>query len=169
VTLVTVLPPGSQRHCWCGLHDIRRLGTHLINERIERHPQLSPVGIHSCTLQRDEVPAGRHSIDPCTHRRTHLPTHSIATDCRAAALRSSDGKMHGTRRWVGHGAQGQRPMPQGANAAKAGETSAFGDATDHADKRARPLERRDRNTARPPLVFIRLRNPCFLARRRLLG
>jgi len=89
--------------------------------------------------------------------------------CRAAALRSGDGKMHRTDYWVGQGAQGQRPVPQRANAAKAGETSAFGDATDHADKRARPLERRDRNTARPPLVFIRLRNPCFLARRRLLG
>jgi hypothetical protein len=31
------------------------------------------------------------------------------------------------------------------------------------------LERRDFKTARPARVFIRLRNPCFFARRRLLG
>lgn len=169
MTLVTVLSLHRGCQCWCGLHDLRRASAHLVDQRIQRYPQLSPVGIHSSTLQRDEIPPGRQPIGTGPHGRAHLPAHSITGDSRTTALRGGDGKMHGTRRWVGHGTQGQRPMPQRANAAKAGETGAFGDATDHADKRARPLERRDRNTARPPLVFIRLRNPCFLARRRLLG
>lgn len=51
VTLVTLLPPSSHRQCWCGLRDIRRLCTHLVNQRIQRYPQLSPVGIHSCALE----------------------------------------------------------------------------------------------------------------------
>jgi len=33
----------------------------------------------------------------------------------------------------------------------------------------RPLARRRASTARPLLVFIRLRNPCVLERRRRLG
>jgi len=40
---------------------------------------------------------------------------------------------------------------------------------DHTVSRARPLARRDFNTARPARVLIRARNPCFLARRRAFG
>ena len=39
----------------------------------------------------------------------------------------------------------------------------------YADSRRRPLARRARRTARPPLVDIRARKPCFFARRRILG
>jgi hypothetical protein len=38
-----------------------------------------------------------------------------------------------------------------------------------ADSRARPLRRRALRTPRPPAEAMRARNPCFLARRRLLG
>jgi len=37
------------------------------------------------------------------------------------------------------------------------------------ETRLRPLARRRASTARPLLVFIRLRNPCVLERRRRLG
>ena len=40
---------------------------------------------------------------------------------------------------------------------------------DQADKRARPLSRRDLRTARPARVLMRARNPCLRFRRRLLG
>lgn len=39
----------------------------------------------------------------------------------------------------------------------------------YADRRARPLERREERTARPARVRIRSRKPCVLARRRLFG
>lgn len=35
--------------------------------------------------------------------------------------------------------------------------------------RARPLARREERTERPPLVAMRARKPCFLARLRLFG
>ena len=38
-----------------------------------------------------------------------------------------------------------------------------------AESRARPRSRRALSTARPPLVDMRWRNPCFLARFRLFG
>jgi hypothetical protein len=41
--------------------------------------------------------------------------------------------------------------------------------TDQADRRARPLSRRDFRTARPARVLMRARKPCFLDRRRALG
>jgi len=52
---------------------------------------------------------------------------------------------------------------------KTGEVVLAGQATNHADKRARPFRRRERRTARPPRVLIRERKPCFFARLRTLG
>jgi hypothetical protein len=43
------------------------------------------------------------------------------------------------------------------------------DASDQAERRARPFCRRVRRIARPARVCIRLRNPWRLARLRLLG
>ena len=40
---------------------------------------------------------------------------------------------------------------------------------DHALSLARPLRRRERRTARPPRVDMRLRNPCLVERFRLFG
>jgi len=42
-------------------------------------------------------------------------------------------------------------------------------AADQADRRWRPLSRRDLRMARPARVLIRARKPCFLARWRLFG
>jgi hypothetical protein len=52
---------------------------------------------------------------------------------------------------------------------KANEGVALADPIDQADRRARPLARRDLSTARPARVLIRARKPCLRARRRLLG
>jgi hypothetical protein len=52
---------------------------------------------------------------------------------------------------------------------EANEGVAFADPIDQADRRARPLARRDLSTARPARVLIRARKPCLRARRRLLG
>jgi hypothetical protein len=43
------------------------------------------------------------------------------------------------------------------------------DPGDQAERRVRPLSRRDFSTARPPRVLIRARKPCLRLRRRLLG
>jgi len=57
----------------------------------------------------------------------------------------------------------------GAFAPKANEGVALADPVDQADRRARPLARRDLSTARPARVLMRARKPCLRARRRLLG
>src|SRR4051794_30464018 len=49
------------------------------------------------------------------------------------------------------------------------ELRSAADAADQADRRWRPLSRRDFSTARPALVLIRARKPCFFARCKLLG
>ncbi len=73
---------------------------------------------------------------------------------------------------VGGGQEGQRhrrrpdPSPRPPHL---DEGAAIPDAPDQADRRWRPLSRRERNTARPARVDIRCRNPWRLARRRLLG
>ena len=50
-----------------------------------------------------------------------------------------------------------------------GEPSLTREPARHAERRARPFWRRDRNTARPPRLLIRCRNPCFLDRFLTLG
>ncbi len=65
------------------------------------------------------------------------------------------------------------PEPARANICsplgEAGEITPALETSDQADRRWRPLARRDLRTARPARVLMRLRKPCFLERRRLLG
>ena len=64
----------------------------------------------------------------------------------------------------------QRVDPQAdAFSPKTDEGVSLLDPADQADRRARPLARRDLSTARPARVLMRARNPCLRARRRLLG
>ena len=49
------------------------------------------------------------------------------------------------------------------------ERTAITNPPDQADRRRRPLSRRERRTLRPARVAMRERKPCFFARRRLLG
>ena len=57
----------------------------------------------------------------------------------------------------------------GAASRQALESVAVANSMDQADRRARPLARRFLSTARPARVLIRERNPCFFARRWVLG
>ena len=52
---------------------------------------------------------------------------------------------------------------------KSSEVVTARQSTNHAEMRARPFRRRERNTARPPRVLIRDRKPCFFARLRTFG
>ena len=57
----------------------------------------------------------------------------------------------------------------GRSARERDEGRMVADAPDQAERRARPRERRALSTARPPRVRMRVRNPCFFLRFRLLG
>jgi len=72
-------------------------------------------------------------------------------------------------RRVGDEADGERPASGWANMAEGVEGPSVPDPPDQAESRVRPLRRRARTMARPARVDMRCRNPCRLARRRLLG
>ncbi len=119
-------------------------------------------------LARWQLPAG-------SRRAQHgpqLPAHTIAND--GGSERATERERHPRRRracWrieeVG------APQHSGPSAPTIGrdarEGAALSDAPDQADSRCRPLARRAFKTARPARVLMRLRKPCFLARRRLFG
>ncbi len=85
---------------------------------------------------------------------------------------ATDGECHTWRnqsRIVDERAPERVDPHAGAFSPKANEGLALADPVDQADRRARPLARRDLSTARPARVLIRARKPCLRARRRLLG
>ncbi len=85
---------------------------------------------------------------------------------------ATDGECHAWRnqsRIVDERAPERIDPHTSAFSPKAEEGVALADPVDQADRRARPLARRDLSTARPARVLMRARNPCFRARRRLLG
>ena len=63
----------------------------------------------------------------------------------------------------------ERPAPPATTLRELHEGRMALDSSNQAERRARPLRRRDFTTARPPRVRIRSRNPCFFDRLRLLG
>ena len=79
---------------------------------------------------------------------------------------------HTRRLYVG---VGDRGAPQWVDpntntfSPEADECVSLADPIDQAERRARPLARRDFRTARPARVLMRARKPCLRARRRLLG
>ena len=85
---------------------------------------------------------------------------------------ATDGECHAWRnqsRIVDERAPERIDPHASAFSPKADEGVALADPVDQADRRARPLARRDLSTARPARVLMRARKPCFRARRRLLG
>ena len=66
-------------------------------------------------------------------------------------------------------ADGEGTGATGRNTRERDEGRMVADAPDQAERRARPRERRALSTARPPRVRMRVRNPCFFLRFRLLG
>ena len=131
--------------------------------------ELSPAVIHRCGFDADQIPAARQGGGLGVHQCSHLATHAIAHYCRPDSLWRSKRDMHACSRRIRHHAHGQNTLPYRSNALKTGESETPRNPADHAERRARPLARRDLRMARPERVFIRLRKPCFFARRRLLG
>ena len=98
------------------------------------------------------------------------PTEAVALDGAPTGPPNGVADLSGCEGGIGdHTA----PQPPGANVCsllgEAGEVAAALETSDQADRRWRPLARRDLRTARPARVLMRLRKPCFLERRRLLG
>ena len=149
-------------------HDVVR-GNDAIQQLVEHYPQLSPVVIHSRAFHADEIPPTGQPLRSGPHQFADLTTQTIAHHRRPNSLGSRECHPYPAGCRISGKSQRQTLVPNDPALSKRGEADSSRNATDHADKRARPLERRDFKTARPPLVFIRLRNPCFFARRRLLG
>ena len=131
--------------------------------------KLSPALIHRWGFDADQIPAARQGGGLGVHQGSHLAAYAIAHHCRADSLWCSKRNVHACSRRIRHHAHGQNSLPHRSNALKTGESETSRNPADHAERRARPLERRDLRMARPERVFIRLRKPCFFARRRLLG
>lgn len=153
----------------CGRKGLRRLAQGSVKDSIQHCPQLSPVVVHRSDVYLYEVPPVRKPLGAGAHQLAKTATDTVSLNGRTNPLGGRKGHPHRASRRVNRHPQRQRRFANGAAGAKRGKTNASRNTADHADKRARPLSRRDFKTARPPLVFIRLRNPCFLARRRLLG
>ena len=98
------------------------------------------------------------------------PTQSIAG--YRWSQRATYRERHTRRLYVGVGDRGapQRVDPYTDTfSPEADKCVSLADPIDQAERRARPLARRDFRTARPARVLIRARKPCLRARRRLLG
>ena len=101
------------------------------------------------------------SNSPTTSVSNHRISHR-AWDCKR--------EPRASRGWFEARDQSNRPATVAdAFSTKSCEVRSADEPIDHADKRARPLWRRERRTARPPRVLIRERKPCFFARLRTLG
>ena len=106
----------------------------------------------------------------------HVATHQYGTKPPTEPISghggpdgATDGKGHLGRHQVGIEDErtpqriGPDPYPV---TPEAGEGIAFADPVDQAERRVRPLSRRDFRTARPARVLMRARKPCLRARRR---
>ena len=109
--------------------------------------------------------AGHLATDRAESTPKSIPRHR-------RAVRTADGEGHRWRHLRGI-VKMSTPQHGGPHSApRVGqfiELLASADPMDQADRRARPLARRDLSTARPARVLIRARKPCFLARRCWLG
>jgi hypothetical protein len=120
----------------------------------------------------DEVQPGGDTLRPRLHGDEGAQTTTDAVPIDGCAHRPPDGVAHprGKGRFVCDPDHPQLPVTETttlrANTVKA---PAIGESPDQAERRRRPLARRDLRTARPARVDIRCRNPCFFARRRLFG
>ena len=152
-----------------GFNRLRRDPKGPFEGSIQSCPQLSPVVVHRPDVGLQEIPPVRKSLGTRPHQFSQTAANTVALHGRTNPFRGRKRHANTPGSRISDQAQRQGRFANDAAGAKRGETDASWDAADHADKRARPLSRRDFKTARPPLVFIRLRNPCFLARRRLLG
>ena len=96
--------------------------------------------------------------NPVTYRGGADRTADRIRDARGHRLRIGDHR-HPERTHASTASVASEPV----------EDDAVPDAPDHAERRTRPLARRDFRMARPARVDMRCRNPCRLARLRLFG
>ena len=137
--------------------------------------QLCQAALEFCERTFVGASAGADEQEPRRHlalpkHRSKPSTQQIALDGRPGG--ATDGERH--LRWnhlgIGNERAPERLDPHtDAVSPKADECVALADPVDQADRRARPLARRDFSTARPARVLMRARKPCLRARRRLLG
>ena len=95
------------------------------------------------------------------HRQPQLTAHR-KSDARRFLRFSPE---HDERRTIDPLAPLEKRLEFGAG----GQSLASREAAAQTVSRLRPFARRRFNTFRPPFVFMRSRNPCVLARRRVLG
>ena len=104
---------------------------------------------------------------------THLTTQSIPHHCGSDLARHSKSNARRIvdclRSWRHHGHHHGATTDPTTAPPQFLERAAITNSPDQADRRRRPLSRRERNTLRPARVDMRERKPCFFARRRLLG
>lgn len=120
--------------------------------------------------QSHQVPGRAQHGGPCRHQVAQLPAHPVAL--HGIACRPANGIAH-----MGASESGvfQTGDPKSVNARigsfplQTPKDVFSGNSSYQAERRWRPLARRDFRIARPARVLMRWRNPCFLDRRRLLG
>ena len=95
------------------------------------------------------------------HRQPQLAAHREADTCGFVRFSPE----HDERRTIDPLAPLKKRLELGVG----GQSLASREAATQTVSRLRPFARRRFNTLRPPFVFMRSRNPCVLARRRVLG
>jgi hypothetical protein len=141
---------------------------HLPAERWKGFPQDRRASDH------DEGGPCRRDIARCAKRLPQSSARAVTLDrqLELAAHREADtcglirfSPQHDERRTIDPLAPLEERLKLGAG----GQSLTSRKAATQTVSRLRPLARRRFNTFRPPLVFMRSRNPCVLARRRRLG
>ena len=167
---------GSTVWMMCDGHAHRRWSSHCSQAGetgIHVVEQCVAIDLCGAGLDREQVDAGVHRRRDAAQMGLDLTSQTIAHHSRSDLARQGESDPRGFDRCTGgSGGEGHGHTPMmGATTptAKLDERAAVTDAPDQADRRARPLRRRERRTFRPARVAMRWRKPCFLARRRLLG
>ncbi len=146
----------------------RRSGDHLGDQRSNALFELGECMFVHTSTRADQQQSGR-DVGIAQNRPQPTPK-SIALHGGPSGATDGEGHLRWNHLGIGNERAPQRIDPHAdAVSPKADECVALADPVDQADRRARPLARRDFSTARPARVLMRARNPCLRARRRLLG
>lgn len=127
--------------------------------RIHVPKQGLAIDLGGAGLDREEIDAGSHRLGDAAQMGLYLPAQAIAHHSRSDLARKGESDSRGFDRCTGgSGGEGHGHTPMmGATTptAKLDERAAVTDAPDQADRRARPLRRRERRTFRPARVAMR--------------
>lgn len=137
--------------------------------------QVRQTSLEVCERMFVHASAGADQQQPRRHlvvakHRSEPTTQQIALDGRPGGAADGEGHLRWNHLGIGNERAPERIDPHtDAISPEADECVAFANPVDQADRRARPLARRDFSTARPARVLMRARKPCLRARRRMLG